>query len=70
MHPDASRRMIQSIERENPQLRLMVVTPETNSGVLRAADILGAQAVVPKSAATEVVLRRVRDILDQHFVAF
>lgn len=70
MHPDASRRMIQSIERENPQLRLMVVTPETNSDVLRAADILGAQAVVPKSATTEVMRRRVRDILKEHFVAF
>jgi uncharacterized protein (TIGR03437 family) len=70
MHPDASRRMIQSIERENPQLRLMVLTPEINSGVLRAADILGAQAVVPKSASTEVLLRRVRDILKEHYVAF
>jgi hypothetical protein len=48
----------------------MVVCGEVSSDELRAADLLGAQAVFPKTASPEAMARRVQDILKDHFVAF
>jgi DNA-binding NarL/FixJ family response regulator len=62
--------MIRTIQNENPQLKVMVMSGETTSKVLRAADILGAQAVLRTPLTAEVVLRRVHDILQEHFVQF
>jgi uncharacterized protein (TIGR03437 family) len=70
MHPQASRRMIDAIQRENPQVKMIVTSGDAETRTLRAADLLGAQAVITRTATPDTLLRRVRDVLKDHFVAF
>jgi CheY-like chemotaxis protein len=70
MPEEAGVKMIAAIQNENPELKIMAMTEESSPEVLRAADILGVQAVVRKPLKEEMVLQRVRDILQAHFVAF
>jgi uncharacterized protein (TIGR03437 family) len=70
MPKEAAAKMIGTIQNENPQLKIMAMSGESTPNVLRAADILGAQAVLRKPLTEKMVLRRVHDILQAHFVAF
>jgi DNA-binding NtrC family response regulator len=70
MTKEAVAKMISTIQHENPQLKIMAMSGESTPNVLRAADILGAQAVLRKPLTEKTVLRRVHDILQAHFVAF
>jgi len=70
MPKEAAAKMIGTIQNENPQLKIMAMSGESTPNVLRTADILGAQAVLRKPLTEKMVLRRVHDILQAHFVAF
>jgi uncharacterized protein (TIGR03437 family) len=70
MTKEAGTKMIGAIQNENPQLKIMAMSGESTRNVLRTADILGAQAVLKKPLTEKIVLRRVHDILQAHFVAF
>ena len=70
MPQEAVAKMIGTIQNENPQLKIMAMSGESTPNDLRAADILGAQAVLRKPLTEKMVLRCVHDILQAHFVAF
>jgi len=55
--------MIRSLRSERPKLKIIVMSGAFGTRALRAADILGAQAVLRKPLTAEVVRRRVHDLL-------
>jgi uncharacterized protein (TIGR03437 family) len=55
--------MIDTIRNEHPRVKIIVISAEADARVLKAADILGAQAVLRKPLKAEIVVERVRDLL-------
>jgi uncharacterized protein (TIGR03437 family) len=54
---------IRALRAERPQLRIVATAGVLNSDALRAADLLGAQAVLTKPLGSLAVVRRVRELL-------
>jgi len=54
---------IHAIEAQRPQLKMIAIAGTLGPATLKAADLLGAQAVVTKTMARGSVLRRVREAL-------
>ena len=57
--------MIRWLRNQQPKLKIIAMSGAFGPNALRAADILGAQAVLRKPLAAEVVRRRVHDLLQE-----
>jgi CheY-like chemotaxis protein len=69
--PEAERlEAIRAISTERRQLKVVATAGALDSDALRAADLLGAQAVLTKPLAAEALLRRVREILRTRAVGY
>lgn len=66
----ARMKLIRAVQNENPELKIVVTSEAITSGVLRDADLLGAQSVLRQDVPPQIFVRRAREILQQHFVAF
>ncbi|HXB74480.1 MAG TPA: hypothetical protein VNY05_39965, partial [Candidatus Acidoferrales bacterium] len=55
--------MIGSLRNQQPKLKIVAMSGAFGPSALRAADILGAQAVLRKPLTAELVRRRVHDLL-------
>jgi uncharacterized protein (TIGR03437 family) len=54
---------IRALRMDRPQIRIVAIAGTLSPDVLRAADLLGAQAVLTKPMGTQAVVRRVRELL-------
>jgi uncharacterized protein (TIGR03437 family) len=63
MTKEAGLETIDAIRSEHPQVKIIVISAEAGPGVLRSADILGAQMVLRKPLNDGMVVERVRDLL-------
>lgn len=69
--PEAdSQEMLFEIRKDHPQVRLAALTRESSPKALRAADVLGAQAVLMKPLAAQAVLPRVRALLERPLAVY
>jgi uncharacterized protein (TIGR03437 family) len=69
--PEADRlETIRAIAAERRQLKIIVTATALDPTALRAADLLGAQAILTKPVAAERLLRRVRELLRVHPVPY
>jgi CheY-like chemotaxis protein len=60
---EAGLETIDTIRKEHPRVKIIVLSAEAGPRILRAADILGAQTVLRKPLKAGVVVERVRDLL-------
>jgi uncharacterized protein (TIGR03437 family) len=63
MPESESLEMVGSIRKVRPKLKVIAMSGAFGPGALRAADMLGAQAVLRKPVMAETVRRRVRELL-------
>jgi DNA-binding response OmpR family regulator len=62
--PEAERlETVRAIAAERPRVRIVATAGALDTAALKAADLLGAQAVLTKPVAAQTVLRRVRELL-------
>ena len=54
---------LRAIRADRPRLRMIAMAAAFDDSTLRAADLLGAQAVVTKQTSSSVLLGRVRELL-------
>lgn len=61
---------IEKIQNDNPRVKILALADRTGPSTARAADLLGAQALLSRFVASDVLLRRVRELAQDHLVAF
>jgi uncharacterized protein (TIGR03437 family) len=70
MPEEERREAIRAIEAQWPQVKTIAMAGTLGPATLRAADLLGAQAVITKTMASKSVLRHVREALRARPVAY
>jgi DNA-binding response OmpR family regulator len=55
--------MVGAIRQAHPQVKTVAVAQTFSSGALKAADLLGAQAVLTKPVEAQLLLQRVHSLL-------
>ncbi len=70
MPEEERREAIGAIEAQWPQVRMIAMAGTLGPATLRAADLLGAQAVITRTMASKSVLRHVREALRARPVAY
>lgn len=55
--------VIQSIRKHQPKLRIIAISGAFGGGMLRAAELLGAQATLPKPCSSTHLLTTIREVL-------